>query len=74
MACLAITGIYAGLIVLTLPVIYLTIALGFALSKAYVDTPELSFVFGFPFIWLGMLLGAIISFLISRYLFGKMIK
>ena len=32
---LAIMGIYSGLIIFTLPILYLTIALGYAYSKAF---------------------------------------
>ena len=74
LAQISIVAVYSLLIILTLPVIYLTIGLGFALSKVYVDFPEKSFLVGFPFIWIGMVLGAVISFVFGRYLFGRLIK
>jgi uncharacterized membrane protein YdjX (TVP38/TMEM64 family) len=70
---MAIVGIYSLLVVFTLPILYLSIALGFAFSKAFPSAIE-GYFFGLFFITIGITLGGILAFLLSRYFFSKMIK
>lgn len=65
--------IYIFLVVFTLPILYLTVALGFAYTKAF-DSKLKGYAFGFVFITSGIMAGAVIAMLLARYVFGKTLK
>lgn len=82
---LAIVILYVGLVVFTFPIMYLSVALGYAYSKAYlvkssIDgehttvTSVLAFITAWALISSAVTLGAVLAFLISRYWLGKTIK
>jgi hypothetical protein len=60
-------------VVLTLPIMYLSVALGFAYTKAFKNKLE-GYFCGFFFISVGVISGAIIVLFLSRYLFNKTIR
>mmetsp|Transcript_44925 Transcript_44925/g.43495 ORF Transcript_44925/g.43495 Transcript_44925/m.43495 type:complete len:179 (-) Transcript_44925:211-747(-) len=73
LSSLAIIAVYICLVVLTMPIMYLSIALGYAYSKAFGGNFE-GYIWGFLIISIGIITGGIIAFLLSRYLFSNIIK
>jgi uncharacterized membrane protein YdjX (TVP38/TMEM64 family) len=86
---LAIIGIYVFLVIFTFPILYLTIALGYAYTKAWSQKSSslseligehsltntiIAFTCALFLITFAVMLGALIAFLISRYWLGKTIK
>ena len=74
LACIAVTTYFILIIIVKGPALISTVAISFALVKAYEPQPLLAFVFGYPFIVIGHVLGGCIAFFISRYLFSNIIK
>ena len=66
-------GILALSVVLTLPVSYSIIMLGYTYAQVF-DSKLYGFLFSVPIIYTGCLTGAFFAFLISRYLFQDFIK
>ena len=83
---LSIFLIYIALVIFTFPIIYLTVALGYAYSKAFVSKPQallgvhstwntvMAFGAALTLITIALIVGALLAFLISRYWLGKTIK
>jgi uncharacterized membrane protein YdjX (TVP38/TMEM64 family) len=65
--------LYVVVVVLATPIFYLTVALGFAYTKAFENKME-GYAFGFILITISTITGALCVFLLSRYLFGRSIK
>ena len=72
-ASLAIFGLYVALIIFTFPIMYLTIALGFAFSTAF-ESRYLGYLYAWVLITFSVLMGGTLAMLISRYWLTKTIK
>ncbi|CDW89592.1 UNKNOWN [Stylonychia lemnae] len=70
---LAIFGIYVCLVVFAFPILYMTIALGFAFSQAF-ESRYLAFAFGLTMITFSVIFGGVIALLLSRHWLSKTIK
>mmetsp|Transcript_47510 Transcript_47510/g.34785 ORF Transcript_47510/g.34785 Transcript_47510/m.34785 type:complete len:247 (-) Transcript_47510:33-773(-) len=70
---IAIIAVYIGLVVLTMPIMYLSIALGYAYTKAF-NRDFGGYCFGFSVITFGLLSGSSIAFTLSRHFFHDLIK
>lgn len=57
-----------------LPIFYGSVAIAYALGKAYPDNYWFAFSFGTFFITLGAMLGAVAAFLIARYFLAKFLR
>jgi len=64
----------AALTIMMLPIVYGSIAIAYALSKAYPENYWFAFSFGTFFITLGAMLGAVVTFFISRYFLAKFFR
>lgn len=72
-SAITIILIYIVLVIIAMPIMYLSIALGFAYTRAF-DHAITGYFFGLFFISIGIILGGIVALLLSRYLFSKIIK
>eukprot|EP00347_Sterkiella_histriomuscorum_P022746 403337312 len=69
----AILVIYVGLVVFAFPILYMTIALGFAFSQAF-ESSYIAFTYGLIIITTSILMGGVVAFEISRRWLSKSIK
>lgn len=70
---LAIVGIFICLVLLTMPVLYLSVALGFAFSSAF-NTKLEGYFYGLFIVSFGIILAGVITMLVSRHLLSKVIR
>lgn len=65
--------LYIGLVVFAFPILYMTVALGFAFTQSF-ESRYISFAYGLVLITFSVLIGGIIALLISRQWLSKTIK